>query len=251
MSKTRASCFTTDSKHVETDECRFCFPVLGSRDEALAFFFDINLNIYFKWIWRRIQTTHSKIRAIVWSTWSWIFVFYFVQNTFLKDGKPFFLVSFWRLCGSLLHCKFETFLVGDQIVRSELRPNLGKLFTGKTSLFCEWIRAHFHFAIVNAPRNLLWHQFFTKAKRKVWVWSFPAPRFLFSVPLSRYPLPVPAPRSPLPVLRFSNIQFRTRQPHGRIPPIAFRLRCRLYHPNQKILICDDRSILMCLMVRTT
>ena len=90
MSKTRASCFTTDSKHVETGECCFCFPVLGSRDEALAFFFDINLNIYFKWNWRRIQTTHFKEMWIVWSTWSWIFVSYSVQNTFLKDGKPSF-----------------------------------------------------------------------------------------------------------------------------------------------------------------
>ena len=77
--------------------------------EPLAFFFDINLNIYFKWNWRRIKATHSKQRGIVWSTWSWIFVSYFVQITFLKDGKPFFLVSFWRLCGSLLHCNFLNF----------------------------------------------------------------------------------------------------------------------------------------------
>ena len=105
----RASCFTTDSKHVETDECCFCFPVLGSRDEALAiffFFWHINLNIYFKWNWRRIQAIRSEERGIVWSTWPWISVSYSVKITFLEGGKPSFLVSFWRLCWSLLHCNF-------------------------------------------------------------------------------------------------------------------------------------------------
>lgn len=60
----------------------------------------------FKWNWRRIQATHSKKRGIVWSTWSWIFVSYSVKITFFEGGKPSFLVSFWRLCGSLMHCNF-------------------------------------------------------------------------------------------------------------------------------------------------
>ena len=77
--------------------------------------------------------------------------------------------------------------------------------------------------------------FFTKAKRKVWGWSFPAPFFPFPLPVTRslFPLPrsllpVRASRSPLPVPRFSNIQFRTRQLHSRIPLVAFRLCCRTF-----------------------
>ena len=42
MSKTRASCFITGSKHLETDAF-ICFSVFGTRDEALALVFDILL----------------------------------------------------------------------------------------------------------------------------------------------------------------------------------------------------------------
>lgn len=94
----------------------------------------------------------------------------------------------------------------------------------------------------------------------------PVPRSPFLVPCSPFPValpvscsplpvsasrsPFPAPRSPPLVPRFSNIQFRTGQLHSKIPPIAFCLRCRTY-PNKKNLICNDRSIWMCLMVRIT
>ena len=42
MSKTRASCFITGSKHLETSVSRWLEPVVfGTRDEALALVFDI------------------------------------------------------------------------------------------------------------------------------------------------------------------------------------------------------------------
>ena len=48
MSKTRASCFITGSKQLETDDSTrprafICFSVFGTRDEALALVFDILL----------------------------------------------------------------------------------------------------------------------------------------------------------------------------------------------------------------